>query len=85
LAYSLDTDGGENYVIYFKDLVSGELQPDEISKATYEAEWANDSQSFFYTIQDDAKRSYKCFQHVLGSDPGTDRLIYHEQDELYSV
>jgi oligopeptidase B len=85
LAYSLDTDGAENYVVYFKDLATGELLPDQLSETSYALEWANDCRTVFYTTQDDAKRSYKCFRHVLGTDPQDDELIYHEQDKRYSV
>ncbi len=86
LAYSLDTDGAENFIIFFKDLESGELLPDQITApTTYQGEWANDNKTLFYTTQDYAKRSYKCFRHTLGTDPASDTLVYHEPDELYRV
>lgn len=84
LAYSLDTSGAENFIIYFKDLETGELLPDQIPQTFYAAEWANDSRTLFYTVQDAAWRSYKLFRHTLGQE-GEDALIHHEPDELYNV
>jgi oligopeptidase B len=85
LAYSLDNSGAEDFVIYFKDLTTGELLPDQLSGTASSAEWANDGQTLFYTTQDDAKRSHKCYRHRLGTEQDEDALIYHEQDQLYSV
>ncbi|MCB8922925.1 MAG: S9 family peptidase [Ardenticatenaceae bacterium] len=85
LAYALDTDGAENFVVYFKDLTTGDLLPDQITRVSYSAEWANDSATFFYTRQDEAKRSAYLYRHTLGADPADDPLIYAETDELYRV
>jgi oligopeptidase B len=89
LAYSIDPDGTEKCVIYIKDLVTGELFPEQIPNTAGDVydhqgvEWANDNQTFFYSIRDAALRPYKIFRHVLGSDPAQDELIFHEADETY--
>lgn len=85
LAYSLDTDGSEDYVIYFKDLERGELLPDQIPGTSYSAEWAKDSQTLFYTTKDEAKRDDQVWRHRLGGNPASDELLFHEQDELFHV
>jgi len=85
LAYALDTDGAENFVVYFKDLTTGELLPGQISRVSYSAEWANDSATFFYTRQDEAKRSAYLYRHTLGADSANDPLLHAETDELYRV
>lgn len=85
LAYSLDTSGSEAYTIYFKDLRSGELRGEQIERTDYSAEWSADSQALYYTTFDDARRSDRVWRHRLGSEPGSDQILYHEADELYRV
>ena len=86
LAYALDTDGSENYQIYFKDLESGKmLDSDQIPKAAGSFRWTNDSKAVYYTTLDKIHRSDKVYRHVLGSDPKEDKLIFHESDEQYEV
>ncbi len=85
LAYSLDTDGAEDYTIQFKDLSTGELLPDRIKGTAYSAVWAEDNETLFYTTRDEAKRSYRLFRHKLGTDPLKDTLIHQEDDQLFRV
>jgi oligopeptidase B len=85
LAYSVDTNGSEDFVMYIKDLTTGGLWPECIHQVAYSAEWTNDNQTLFYTIQDQTKRSYKLLQHRLGTDPAEDVLVYHESDERYDL
>ncbi|HEY3475807.1 MAG TPA: S9 family peptidase [Anaerolineales bacterium] len=89
LAYSLDIEGHEVYTIYIKDLVTGALYPEFIVN-TYSSvyfhtgvEWANDSQTFYYITLDEAERPYKLFRHRLGTEPGQDTLVLHEEDDSY--
>ena len=83
LAYSVDTTGSEQYTLCVKDLSTDSLLPDKISNTYYSVEWANDNQTLFYNILDEAKRPYKVFRHILGTDPEEDVLVYHEQDERF--
>lgn len=86
LAYALDTDGSENYQIYFKDLETGKmLDSDQVPKAAGNFEWTNDSKSLYYVTLDKIHRSDKVYRHVLGSDPKEDKLVFHEADEQYEV
>ena len=83
LAYAVDTEGHEVYTIYFKDLRTGQVLPDQIIKATASIAWANDNKTFFYTVQDEALRPFKLFRHTLGT--AKDAEIYHETDERFVV
>lgn len=85
LAYSLDTDGNENFITYFKDLQSGDLLPDQIPGTKYDGEWGNDNRTFFYVTQDHAKRDHALYRHVLGTPVVDDELLYQEDDELFWV
>ena len=83
LAYAIDIDGDEIYTIYFKDLRTGQLLPDQILKATASLAWANDNKTLFYTVQDAALRPYKLFRHTLGTSKDVE--VYHEPDERFVV
>lgn len=84
LAYSHDTVGDEYYTLYIKNLETGELLSDTIPNTYYSLEWSNDSQTFFYTICDDAHRPFKVLRHTLG-DTEPDAVVFHEVDERFNV
>jgi oligopeptidase B len=85
LAYSLDTSGAEQYVVFFKRLADGQLLPDQIANTSYYAEWAADSATFFYTTKDAAWRDYQVWRHQLGHEDLPDELVYEEPDERFWV
>ncbi|MCW4048611.1 MAG: S9 family peptidase [Candidatus Bathyarchaeota archaeon] len=85
LAYALDTDGGESYTLRVKDLSTGMDLDDVLEGVAYSLEWANDNSTFFYNTHDEAKRSDKLWRHRLGSEQSDDALIFHEEDELFSL
>lgn len=85
LAYSIDTTGAEDFTLYIKDLNTGRVLTDVIPNTSYSAEWANDNKTVFYNTLDEAKRPYKLYRHVLGSDPKIDALVYHEKDEAFNL
>jgi oligopeptidase B len=84
LAYSMDTTGFREYILYIKDMRTGELLPDKIGKVT-SAFWANDNKTLLYTTEDHAKRSYRLYRHTLGQEKEKDALVYEEKDELFRV
>lgn len=91
LAYSVDLDGEEVYTIFIKDLTTNSLYPETIGN-TYGSvyaytgvEWANDSETIFYTTLDESKRSFQLYRHKIGTDPSQDILILHEKDETFSL
>ncbi len=81
LAYSVDVDGSESFLLKFRDLETGEDLADEIPNTYYSAGWSSDSTVAFYTTFDDAHRSDKVWAHVLGTDPATDRVVFEERDD----
>jgi oligopeptidase B len=83
LAYAIDTDGSESYTLYFKNLATGHLLEDEIPEISPSLEWANDNQTVFYAVHDEAKRPYKLFRHKVGSSFQEDMQHYHEEDERF--
>ena len=85
LAYGEDTLSRRIYTVKFKNLETGELLEDVIPNTTGSVVWANDNQTVFYTVKDEALRAYKIFKHKLGTDAANDELIFHEEDETFSI
>ncbi len=86
MAFGVDTVSRRKYTIYFKDLTSGELLPDQISTTAGRAEWANDNKTLFYALKDETTlRPYKIMKHVLGTDVSQDQLVYEEKDETFDT
>jgi len=83
LAYSVDNTGFRQYVLHVKDLQTGQVLPDHAEKVGSVA-WANDNKTLFYTVEDAAKRQYRLYRHVLGTN-GPDALVYEEKDERFNV
>jgi len=82
LAYTTDFTGFREYTLRVKDLSSGQLLPDTIEHVTGQA-WAADGHTIFYTVEDDAKRSYRLYRHRLGD--AEDALLYEEKDERFRL
>ena len=84
LAYSLDTDGSEKFVIHFKNLVTGELLPETIPTLT--TPWSGP------TIAGPSSTTCS-MRTIAGQDtapparprPRTDKLVYRETDERFFV
>ena len=83
LAYSTDLEGDEAYTIQVKNLETGDLLPDRITNTYYTLEWANDNETFFYTVLDETKRPFRAYRHELGAV--TDALVYQEDDGRFTL
>ena len=83
LAAALDETGFRDYTLQIKDLRSGETLPERIEKVKSVA-WASDSQTFFYTVDDETKRAHRVLRHRLGATD-EDALLYQEDDERFRV
>jgi oligopeptidase B len=83
LAFALDETGFRDYTLRVKDLRSGEVLRERLDKVKSLA-WASDSRTFFYTIDDDAKRPHRALRHRLGAS-GADAVVYQEDDERFEV
>lgn len=82
LAYAVDETGYRQYKLFFKNLRTGELLQDDVGYVVT-FQWASDNKTFFYTVEDEAKRSYRLYRRELGANAG--ELVYEEPDALYSV
>jgi oligopeptidase B len=79
-AYTIDTTGSEDYSVLVKDLNTGKVFDDVVSKACANIEWANDNRTFFYITMDETMRPYRLYKHSLGSDYRNDPCLFEEKD-----
>ena len=84
LGYLLDETGFREYTLCFKSL-AGEEAPSERMEPVSSFEFATDNRTVLYVTDDDAKRPYRLWRHVLGTDPKTDVLVYEEEDERFTL
>jgi oligopeptidase B len=85
LSFGEDTLSRRIYTIRFKNLETGEFLEDRIPNTTGQAVWANDNQTVFYSVKDEALRSYKIFKHRLGTPASQDVEVFHEADETFGT
>jgi len=85
LAYSIDLTGREKYILYVKDLSTGEMLPETAENVYYQALWANDSRTIFYSALDSTMRPYRLYRHRIGTSIDTDRMVYEEDDPAYRI
>lgn len=83
MAYSLDTVGRRRYEIRFRDLETGTDLPDVLTNASEGGAFADD-RTFLYVRKDRSLRNARVFRHILGTDPATDELVFHEKNRAYS-
>lgn len=83
-AYLHDTTALRVYTLYVKDLATGKLLGDSISRVVPSVAWANDT-VLFYQTADSARRSDAVWRHVLGTPQSTDVQVFHESDVLDNV
>jgi oligopeptidase B len=85
LAYSVDTEGDEVFELRFRDLRTGQDLPERVPRSYYGGAWSADSQSFFYTVHDQAYRPWQVWRHRLGTDAADDALVLEEPDERFEI
>ncbi|MBW4445951.1 MAG: S9 family peptidase [Spirirestis rafaelensis WJT71-NPBG6] len=85
LAYSTDTNGSEQYTLFFLDLNTFQLYSESIPETYFSLTWGNDNQTVFYTKINAANRPYQLFRHTLKTPTTEDVLIYHEPDDIYNL
>ncbi len=83
MAYSEDTVSRRIYTIRFKNLETGEMLEDIIPNTSGNIVWANDNETLFYAVKDDALRPYKIFRHKLGTPVSEDVEVWHEADDTF--
>jgi len=85
LAYTTDTTGFRQYTLHIKDLATGESLPGTVERVG-SVVWAADNKTLFYTVEDEEqKRQYQLWRHVLGEDFAKDVLVYEEDDERFNL
>jgi oligopeptidase B len=83
LAYSTDFAGDERYTLRIKDLVSGEMLPDEVPDTHYGCAWSLDGSVLFYTTVDEAWRPNRVWRHIVGTPTSDDVMVFEESDEKF--
>ena len=83
-AYLHDTTALRVYTLYIKDLSTGKLLADSISRVVPSVAWANDT-VLFYQTADSARRADAVWRHVLGTPRSSDVQVFHESDVLENV
>lgn len=83
LAYGVDTSGGEEFTLFIKDLVTGDLLPESMERTSLGMAWANDSRTLFYTVLDETRRPCRLLRHRVGTSPAHDALVYFEADASF--
>ncbi len=97
MAYSTDDDGSERYTIRFKALAGPETAEEKIAGAA--GKWGSvsiegtignivfttDGSAILYGVTDEHWRTRTIRLHRLGTDPGEDVTVYHEEELGFSV
>ena len=84
LAYSIDEKGSEYFTIYVRDISNNKIIEEPIKETSGGITWSYDDRSFFYSRLDELHRPRQVFQHILGTSPKNDKLIYKEKDERFT-
>ncbi|XP_078427385.1 prolyl oligopeptidase family protein [Wolffia australiana] len=84
VAYAEDTKGDEIYTVYVIDAETGTPVGKPLSNVTSYVEWAGDD-ALVYITMDEILRPDKVWLHVLGTEQSTDRCLYHEKDDMFSL
>ena len=83
-AYLHDTTALRVYTLYIKDLSTGKLLADSISRVVPSIAWANDT-VLFYQTADSARRADAVWRHVVGTPRSSDVEVFHENEVLDNV
>ena len=84
--YGIDTKSRRKYTLYVKDLMTGEVLDTAIKNTTGGSAWAADNTHFFYVHKNpQTLRSEKVYRHEINQPTVQDTLIFHEEDETFSV
>jgi len=79
LAFTEDTRGRNEYVLHIKNLDSGEILDESVTRVAPGIAWANDNQNLFYmTLQPVTLIANQLWQHRVGSPASADQLRYEE-------
>ncbi len=85
LGYSLDLKGSEYYTIYIRDISSGKLLTEKIEETSGNITFSLDDKYIFYSKLDKFHRPRKIFRHKIGSSIESDKLIFEEKSDAFTV
>lgn len=83
LIYAEDTVGRRQYTLRFRRIKNNAVLAHTIPDTTGQAIWAEDSETIFYVVKDEALRPHRVMRYSLAT--GTSALVYEETDEKYRV
>jgi oligopeptidase B len=85
IAYFVDTEGDESYVLRVRDVASGTDLADRIEGAAGTAAWSADGTCLLYTALDADHRPTQVHCHRLGALPTTATIVYAEPDPAMEI
>ncbi|MBP6385612.1 MAG: S9 family peptidase [Pseudarcicella sp.] len=85
IAFGIDEVSRRNYTLFFKNLETGEILKDQIKNTEGGAyAWSADNKSIYYMKRDQQTLlASKTYRHILGTDPKTDKMVFHEKDPQF--
>jgi oligopeptidase B len=85
LAYTTDLTGFRQYSLHIKDLETGETLAGEVERVG-SVTWTSDNATLFYTVEDEEqKRQFQLYRHVLHTPHSEDVLVYQDDDERFNI
>jgi oligopeptidase B len=85
LAFGVDTVSRRQYTLHYKNLETGEILKHVVPNTTGGGAWAKDNLTYFYAIKDESLRAYKILRHDIFSSSQEDVLVFHEDDDTFSI
>ena len=87
LAYLENRDGTDSYMLYVKDLQTGELLEDVIPNVYIysSVEWSNCGKYIFYVTLNELQRPEKLWRHEIGTPVSEDVLLLEESDVTFNL
>ncbi|XP_010415530.1 PREDICTED: uncharacterized protein LOC104701531 [Camelina sativa] len=85
LAYTVDPEGGERFLLQIKDLRTGLLVPRLEVDGVVSLAWALDGVTLFYTVADECQRPHRVVVTNVESDGRDDTVVFTEKDSSFCV
>lgn len=85
LAYTIDTDGSEEFELHFVNLKTHKKYTEVINNVSPDIEWAEDNKTILYCVLDEIHRPYLVMRHEIGKSVSEDSKVYEESDKSFNV
>jgi len=85
LAYSLDLKGSEYYTIYIRNISNKKIISQPVEDTSGNITFSPDNKYIFYSKLDKNHRPKNIYRHKIGEKDTSDKLIYKEQNNRFSV